>query len=68
MENQTTEWKKKIDNMSHEEMARLLRFAPTGHAVFANDSSLTDYFHKRFQKFGGMTSKVSKAIGWGDPF
>ena len=57
-------WKKRIDDMSHIEMARLWRFAPIGHPVFRMDSPLYEYFKERFNKFGGMTPLISKAIGW----
>lgn len=58
------EWKKKIDNMSHIEMATLHRFAPAGHAIFRDDLPLCDYFNERFQSLGGMTPEISKKIGW----
>lgn len=56
---------KKINNMSHEEIAKLWRFTPSGHPYF--DCSLPYYeaVEKRFKKFGGMTTEVSKNIGWG---
>ncbi|MBN2039608.1 MAG: hypothetical protein JW864_06180 [Spirochaetes bacterium] len=58
------EWKKKIDEMSHIEMATLWRFAPAGHPVFDMTLPLSDYFEARFKKLGGMTSEISKQIGW----
>ncbi|KKN73577.1 hypothetical protein LCGC14_0398930 [marine sediment metagenome] len=57
------EWKKRIDVMSHEEMARLWRFAPSGHPVFKRDLPLFDYFDERFKKFGRFTPDISKKIG-----
>lgn len=56
----------KINNMSHTEMAKLCRFAPSGHPYF--DSSLPFYevFNERFLSLGGMTVGISKSIGWGD--
>lgn len=61
------EWEKKIDNMSHEELARLRRFAPSGHPVFNTDYPLYEYFEKRFNELGGMTPEISKKIGWEKP-
>ena len=59
------EWKEKIDAMSQIEMARLRRFAPTGHPLFNTTLPLYEYFERRFKKLGGMTSSISKSIGWG---
>lgn len=63
-------WKTKIPKMSHEEMARLWRFAPPGHIIFnstAKDEetgqTLFDIFNERFISFGGMTPEISKKIG-----
>ena len=55
------EWKKKIDGMSQEDMARLWRFAPSGHPVFVTGSDLFEYFQSRFK---GFTPEISKKIGW----
>lgn len=63
-EKEIEEWKQKIDNMSHTQMASMWRFTKAGHPVFDSTLPLFDYFKKRFDKFGGMTSKVSKLIGW----
>ena len=65
-EEEFIEWKKTIDSMSHLELAKLYRFAPSGHPVFRADRPMFDYFMERFNSFGGMTPGVSKAIGWGD--
>ncbi len=54
----------KINNMSHEEMARLYRFAPSGHIYFDTTLIYWSIFNKRFQALGGMTSELSKKIGW----
>jgi len=54
-------WKEKIDKLSHIEMCRLWRFAPIGHIFF--NPHLSKHFNKRYQKFGGMTPKISKIIG-----
>lgn len=59
----TEEKKKEIDNMSHEEMATKVRFAPVGDPLFLGDD-VGKYFGKKFQEKGGMTPTVSKKIGW----
>jgi len=65
MENkEIQEWKDKIDAMSQEDMARLWRFAPSGHPCFIMDTPVTEYFAKRFEKLGGFNPKISKKIGW----
>ncbi len=62
---QIEKYKKEIDEMTQEDMARLLRFHPSGHFYFIRDTELCNYFYKKFQEAGGMTSKISKEIGWG---
>lgn len=62
-ESEIQEHKNKIDKMSHEEMARLYRYAPAGHMYFVNGSSISEYFRERFQSLGGMTTEISKKIG-----
>lgn len=42
-------WKKKLDGMSQEELARLHRFAPSGHPVFTRQLPLYEHFKRRFQ-------------------
>ena len=54
----------KIDNMTQEEMARLYRFAPSGHKYFNRNLPYAEYFIKRFKELGGMTPEISKRIGW----
>jgi len=55
-------WKKKLDTMSQDDLARLHRFADVGCPVF--DGTLPIYEH--FQKlFKGFTPEISKRIGWG---
>jgi uncharacterized protein (DUF2384 family) len=54
-----------IDAMSREEMARLWRFAPSGHWAFKHDE-VGDYFQTRFKSLGGFNAAISKEIGW-DP-
>jgi hypothetical protein len=54
---------KKINNMSQIEMARLWRFASSGHPYFDNNLPYFAIFKKRFEKLGGFTRCISKAIG-----
>lgn len=61
---QIQQHKNKIDQMTHEEMARLFRFAPSGHPYFDTTSPLCGYFRDRFEELGGMTPEMSKRIGW----
>lgn len=56
--------KKKIDNMSREDMCRLWRFAPSGHPYFINDTELQKHFDERFKELGGFSPSISKKIGW----
>lgn len=53
--------KKIIDSMSQEDMARLWRFAPSGHPYFDRTNPISEYFSKRFK---GFTPEISKSIGW----
>jgi len=52
-----------IDKMSREEMAKLWRFAPTGHAYFNNAIPLFEHFNAKFKKLGGFNTAISKKIG-----
>lgn len=52
-----------IDRLSHEDMARLQRFALSGHPYFVS-GPVADYFGWRFHALGGMTTEISKRIGW----
>jgi hypothetical protein len=61
---QLKEWEDRIDAMDAEDMARLQRFAPTGHPIFRNDLPLYARFAARFKELGGMTPELSKRIGW----
>jgi len=61
-ERRIEEHKKKIDGMSQAEMARLWRYAPSGHVYFGVE--LGEYFDARFKKLGGFTPGISKEIGW----
>ena len=55
--------KKNIDKMTHYELAHLWRHSYLGHPYFQN-KDLNNYYIKAFNKFGGMTSEISKQIGW----
>lgn len=54
----------RINKMSHYEMAKLWRFAPSGHPYFDTTLPYFAVFKKRFTELGGMTPEISKAIGW----
>ena len=54
--------KELIDNMSHEEMARRWRFGKVGGPLFQGETG--KYFAERFAELGGMTTAVSKSVGW----
>lgn len=56
--------KVKIDGMSQLEMARLQRFAPTGHPYFDTHLLLWQYFEESFKNKGGMTPAISKELRW----
>lgn len=58
-----TKAKKVIDAMTQFEMARLWRFAPSGHPYFGPE--LGPYFKEKFQEKGFFNSQISKALGWG---
>lgn len=61
--------KREIDEMSQEDMARKWRFAPIGHRFTENledDYDLKQYFSIKFKEKGGMTSEISKSLGWED--
>ena len=55
---------RRINLMSHEEMAVMWREAPAGHPYFDSTLPLYEIFKTRFASFGGMTTKMSKRIGW----
>lgn len=57
------ELKKEIDEMSHIEMARIWRFELNS-PYFTSDTRIHDYFQEKFKEKGGMTSSISKIIGW----
>ena len=53
-----------INSMTQMEMATLYRFAPSGHPYFDSSLPLSEHFMKRFKELGGMTTAISKQIGW----
>lgn len=56
--------KEKVLIMSHEQMARLWRFALPGHKYFNKENPISKVFLRRFLNLGGMTPEMSKKIGW----
>jgi len=54
----------KINNMTQMEMARLQRFAPSGHKYFDSSKPYFEIFSERFKELGGFTPAISKEIGW----
>jgi len=56
----------KIRSWSHEDCARLWRFAPPGHPWFTCDGLWAE-FKAHFFKLGGFTVEISKRIGWDAP-
>ena len=55
---------RQIYSMSQSGMASLWRFAPTGHKWFNNTLPYFKHFNRRFKRLGGMTTEISKQIGW----
>ena len=56
--------KKRIDEMTQEEMCRLWRFsAPGEEPLFQGETG--NYFTKILREKGGFTPKISKKLGWG---
>jgi hypothetical protein len=53
----------KINQMSQIEMARLWRFAPSGHPYFDLSKPYFKIVKKRFEELGGFIPAISKAIG-----
>lgn len=58
----TPELKAKIDGMSQMQMASTWRFAKSGNPLIMGETG--DYFSKVFQEKGGMTTEISKGLGW----
>jgi len=54
----------KINNMTHMEMCRLWRFAPSGHPYFDKTLPYFKIFKNRlYNHFNGFTPEISKSIG-----
>ena len=62
----TDQMRKRIDSMSHEDMAHRWRFAPAGDPLFKR-GEVFDYFDARFKALGGFTPELSKKIGLDTP-
>ena len=61
----TEEQKNKIDAMSHIEICRFWRFAPSDGSEKLVQGEAGQYLKKRlFEHFGGFTPEISKLIGW----
>ena len=55
--------KAKIDAMSHRELAKMWRHAPSEEPLLQGETG--KYFKERlFEHFGGFTPELSKSIGW----
>jgi hypothetical protein len=55
----------RINQMGHEEMCSLWRFAKVGHPYFDKTLPYVKVFEERlFKHFGGFTPEISKSIGW----
>ena len=54
---------RRIDAMTHLEMAAFWRFAPSSDPI-VQGSDLWELFEKKFKEFGGMTPEMSKRIGF----
>ena len=53
-----------INGLTQLEMAKLARFAKSSHPYFVG--KIGEHFQKRFKELGGMTTGISKMIGWED--
>lgn len=58
----TDEERERINKMTHEELARSLRFDPPGSPQWQGLRG--QYRMERFKSLGGMTPEMSKRIGW----
>jgi hypothetical protein len=59
----TPEQKAQIDGMDRYGMAKLWRFADSGHPLLSGDAG--SYFKKRFfDDLGGFSPEISKSLGW----
>jgi len=60
---QLQKYHEKIDTMDQLQMAARWRFAEAGDVIFSIPE-LFEHFKKRFNELGGMTSEISKKLGW----
>jgi len=51
---------KEIEEMSHEQMESLFRFAPAGHPAFVSGSAECLAFQKRFRELGGLCLRCQR--------
>jgi hypothetical protein len=65
MQKMYAEDKKRIDEMTQEEMCRLWRFSRPGEPLFQDDTG--KYFAKVLQEKGGFTPEINKRLGWRTP-
>ena len=63
-EEELENYKAEIEHMSRFNMARLWRFAPSGHPFFDNTLPLFEIFKARFDSLGGFSPAISKELGW----
>lgn len=55
-----------INALTHFEMCRLWRFAPSGHPWFDSSGPYAEIFKQRlFGHFNGFTPEISKSLGFG---
>jgi hypothetical protein len=52
-----------VEKANHEQLGKWYRFLKTGDTP--EQKKIMDRIEARFKKFGGMTPKISKAIGYG---
>lgn len=60
---QIEDYKTEIDALSHIEIARMIRFSPSGPPFFDNRYPLYDYLMDRFKSLGGWSPAISKEVG-----
>ena len=58
----TPEQKARIDDLDQYSLCRIWRFALVGEPLLQGDTG--DYFAKVMKEKGGMTSEISKELGW----
>jgi hypothetical protein len=62
--NKQKEELRRIYGLTHIDMAHKWRFAPAGHPWFDTTKPYFKHFERRFKRLGGMTTTISKEIGW----